>query len=391
VVDRKLQNEALPVNARTEGAIRFILSERNTGKPIVGLYCCFAPRELVWAMGGVPVGLCATSNKPIEAAETVLPSNLCPLIKASFGYILAGTCPFFELSDAIVGETTCDGKKKMFELIRGYKPMHTLELPQMPDEAEAFAHWEAEVGKLRTFLESTFKKTITDEDLENAISFGNRRRRRQLRLCEFNKEEPPPLAASEINRILDTMAAGEGYEKELEQVIARIEARPRTNPPDSSVGAPRVLLTGCPIAGDAAKVIRIIEECGGAVVVHESCSGIKPLVNPIEERTGNPLRAIARRYFSLPCSCMTPNTGRLALLDRLVAEFRPDCVIDVILQACHTYNIESYGVREHVVKKHNLPFLKIETDYSQNDLGQMRTRIEALLEMVESAGPLQVG
>ena len=101
----------------TKRALSYIQSQREKGKKVAGIYCGYAPLELLYAMDLVPAVLCAFSNGTIEAAETVLPSNLCPLIKSSYGFILKDTCPFFSLSDAVIAETTCDGKKKMFELI----------------------------------------------------------------------------------------------------------------------------------------------------------------------------------------------------------------------------------------------------------------------------------
>jgi benzoyl-CoA reductase/2-hydroxyglutaryl-CoA dehydratase subunit BcrC/BadD/HgdB len=108
---------------------------------------------------------------------------------------------------------------------------------------------------------------------------------------------------------------------------------------------------------------------------------MKPYGAFIEEGTGDPLRAIAARYLKIPCSCMTPNNRRLTEIDRLVEKFRPDAVIDMVLMGCHGYNVESYKVGEHVQETHGLPFLSIVTDYSSGDVGQLRTRIGALLEM----------
>jgi benzoyl-CoA reductase/2-hydroxyglutaryl-CoA dehydratase subunit BcrC/BadD/HgdB len=82
------------------------------------------------AMGLVPATLCAFSNGTIEAAETVLPANLCPLIKSSYGFIIKDTCPFFAISEAVIAETTCT-EKKMFELISEYRPTHVMDLPQL--------------------------------------------------------------------------------------------------------------------------------------------------------------------------------------------------------------------------------------------------------------------
>jgi benzoyl-CoA reductase/2-hydroxyglutaryl-CoA dehydratase subunit BcrC/BadD/HgdB len=129
------------------------------------------------------------------------------------------------------------------------------------------------------------------------------------------------------------------------------------------------------------KVLDIIEESGGVIVALDSCSGLKPYATFIEEGTGDPVRAIAARYLQIPCSCMTPNERRLTEIDRIVERFKPDAVVDLILHACHSYTIESFKVEGHLRQRHGLPFLKIITDFSQSDTGQIRTRVQALLEI----------
>ena len=79
---------------------------------------------------------------------------------------------------------------------------------------------------------------------------------------------------------------------------------------------------------------------------------------------------------------MSPNTGRIELLDRLIAEFSVDGVVDLTWQACHTYNIEAYTIGRFVREQRRLPFLHLETDYSTSDTEQLRVRIEAFLEML---------
>ncbi len=111
-----------------------VLSKRRKGAHVIGLYCGYAPLELIRSIGAVPAFLCASSGRTIPAAEAVLPANLCPLIKSSFGFIKTKTCPLYELSEAVVGETTCDGKKKMYELISHLKPTHVMDLPYLADE-----------------------------------------------------------------------------------------------------------------------------------------------------------------------------------------------------------------------------------------------------------------
>ena len=143
--------------------------------------------------------------------------------------------------------------------------------------------------------------------------------------------------------------------------------------------SPRILLTGTPVGLGSEKVLRLIEESGASVVVMENCSGYKKFFTVSEN--GDPLRAIAEQYLQIPCSCMSPNPGRYELLGRLIEEFQVDGVVDLGWQACHTYLIESHPVQKFVEEQYQLPFLQIETDYSEADSERLRVRIEAFLEM----------
>ena len=166
----------------------------------------------------------------------------------------------------------------------------------------------------------------------------------------------------------------------LEKFIEKIEERADSGYTVAPENAPRILLTGCPTAQGTEKVIEIIEECGGVVVVQEACSGIKPIEEPVSEE-GDPLKAIAIKFFNIPCSCMTPNKGRTALIKRLTNEFKANAVIDLVWQSCHTYNIESFFIERFVRNELGLPYLKVETDYSASDREQLKVRIQTLLEI----------
>jgi benzoyl-CoA reductase/2-hydroxyglutaryl-CoA dehydratase subunit BcrC/BadD/HgdB len=360
-----------------------LMAERDKGTKMVGIYCGYAPVELIRAMGLIPVSLCAFSEATIEAAEAVLPANLCPLIKSSYGFILKDACPFFALSDAVVAETTCDGKKKMFELIAARRPMHVMDLPQLPDNPGAVDNWAAMIGRLREFLESTFDKSATNTQIEQVIRETNIKSRLMNAVFSYAALDPPVIGWPELFDVLTfaQSVAGSQIETLLHDVLQKLEQRKRDGYFYGPKGAPRVLVTGCPVGGDSLKVLKIIEEAGGVVVALDSCSGMKPYANLIEEETGDPVRAMAARYLEIPCSCMTPNTRRYTELDRIIGKFKPDAVIDLVLQACHSYNIESITVERHIQHIHGLPFLKVVTDYSQSDVGQIRTRVEALLEM----------
>jgi len=139
----------------------YAVQASSEGRPIVGIMCEYTPRELILAAGAVPVCLCGGSAKTIPVAEKHLPTNLCPLIKSTYGYHLQRSNPFLEMADLVVAETTCDGKKKMYELMAKSRPMVVLELPQKSEDPDALVHWVAEVRKLKSTLEKRFGVRIT--------------------------------------------------------------------------------------------------------------------------------------------------------------------------------------------------------------------------------------
>jgi len=358
----------------------FVRNYKKKGGHIAGIYCEFTPRDLFLAGGMIPVCLCGTSQQTISAAETVLPPNLCPLIKSSYGYILTSRDPFAVAADLIVGETTCDGKKKMFEILGEKKRTHILELTQKVNEKEAFDHWYSEVVKLKKEIESVTGRQISDEDLKSAIKKMNCERALLLKVFELGKQNPAIVTGKELSLIRYKAAGFPKHIEMLEAFLDKIEKRAATGYTAAPKSAPRVMLTGCPTGHGSEKVIEIIEECGGVVVVQETCSGVKPLVEMVSEE-GDPLTAIARKFFNLPCSCMTPNTGRTDLIEKLAKEYQVDAIVDLVWQACHTYNIESYFVDRFSREKLDLPYLKIETDYSPSDREQLKVRIQTLLEI----------
>ncbi len=358
-----------------------IKKAKEQGQKVVGIYCTFCPEELVLAAGAIPVGLCGTREEPIAAAEETLPRNLCPLIKSSYGFAATDTCPFFYFSDMIIGETTCDGKKKMFERMQELKPVHVMQLPHMKDSPAAFDLWVAEIRRLKERLEQQLEVTITDEQIWQAIDLVNEEKRAIKAVHDLNRMDPPPLPGMGV--LLASWSRRFSADKmELVGMLDRLHAEASSTILTTKAGRPRVLLTGCPVGMGSEKVVRIVEELGAYVVAMENCSGYKTLELEADRNEPDPIVALARKYIQIPCSCMSPNHYRMDLLTRMMDDFRADAVIDLTWQACHTYNMESYDVGR-LVKGKGLPFLHLETDYSNSDIETLKVRIEALLEMVD--------
>ncbi|HOB76806.1 MAG TPA: 2-hydroxyacyl-CoA dehydratase family protein [Phycisphaerae bacterium] len=394
--------------------LEYAQAAKREGRPVVGILCEYTPRELILAAGGVPVCLCAGSAATIPAAEEYLPSNLCPLIKSTFGYHVKRSNPFLEMADLLVAETTCDGKKKMYELLAESRPMIVLELPQKADDEESLKAWERELRRLQAALEERFGVRITDCRLREAIAAMNRERALRRRLAEFMRLEPPPLTGRQLLELKSSISGIPADLEQYEQAIARLEERigqdqkPVARRPDAGAtpggqdGCPsrlggqdarpplpaggdscapvRVLMTGVPVVHGAERVVDIIESAGGVVVCMENCTGLKPILEDVDAAAADPLRTLAEKYYHLPCSVMTRNDRRMDLLRALARAYRPECVIELVWQACLTYDIESHAVKRLAEGELGLPYLKIVTDYSPSDSARIAMRVEALYE-----------
>ena len=355
------------------------LKDKNV--PVIGAYCTYFPQEIAMAMGAVTVGLCSTSDETIPVAERDLPRNLCPMVKASYGFAVSDKCPFFYFSDVVVGETTCDGKKKMYELMGEFKNVYVMELPNSQSET-ALKLWKEEILKFKSYLEQTFKVVITEENVRKAVHMMNENRIALKNLYEVMKNDPAPMNGQELFNVLYGSQFRFDKEKVPEEInVLREKIMKEYEENEKMPKKKRILLTGCPSSGAPMKVVKALEENGAVVVAYENCGGTKSVDRLIDESAEDIYEAIAERYLQIGCSVMTPNKNRYELIGRLIEEYQIDGVVEMTLQACHTYNVEAKRI-EKFVKGKGVPYIHVETDYSQEDIGQLNTRMTAFVEML---------
>lgn len=371
--------------ARRAGFLR-VKELKESGRRVAGIFCTFTPTEILDAAGFTSVSLCGMSPETIPVAETRLPKNLCPLIKSSYGFALSDKCPYTYFSDLIVGETTCDGKKKMYELLNEKRPTYVLHLPQGHD-GEPLAAWTKELHRFIAYLEEQFGISITKEALREAARVRNEERLERLKLMELQKQVPPVMSGLQLYQTLE--GAGFLFDsdakikkmRELREMVLDQAKTDTEGGKAQNQNKKRILITGCPIGGVLQKTVKTIEENDAVVVCFENCSGIKAAFQMVDTATDDIVEAIAARYLEIGCSVMTPNTKRMELIRRLIPEYQIDGIVEIDLQSCTPYTVESYTIRQ-LAKEEQVPYLAIETDYSQNDSGQLATRIEAFLEIL---------
>lgn len=368
--------------ARRNGFVE-VKNLKDQGRQVIGVYCGFAPWEIITASGAVAAWLCGMAEETIPDAERELPKALCPLIKSSYGFALTGKCPYFYFSDMLIGETTCDGKKKMYEYLGTMKPMHVMHLPQNPHAEDTIELYKHELYKLKESIEKELDVTITEDDIKERIKIRNEEKRALREFYELGKLNPPPLYGFHMRKVISSTLFISDKEREIENIkslTAQLREDYEISGTSVPKGAKRILVTGSPLGDSTEKVIKIIEENGGVVVCFECCSSAKSVDDLVDENKA-PMDALAERYMKSGCACMSPNDHRIEMIGNYIEEYKVDGVIDVILEFCHTYNVETKRIKETANSK-GVPYLNIETEYSQEDIGQLTTRISAFMEML---------
>ncbi|MEW6183639.1 MAG: double-cubane-cluster-containing anaerobic reductase [Bacillota bacterium] len=365
--------------------IQELQEHKARGGKVVGAFCVFVPEEIVRAAGGICIGLCSGIEIGAAQAEKVLPRNICPLIKSFMGFKLSRVCPYFESCDVVVGETTCDGKKKAFEILSDYVPVHVMETPQMK-RAKDRSLWRSEVRDFMAYVEEIAGSRITKDSLGRAVREVNAKRRALMRLAELRKNTPSPISGKDC-LLIEQIAMYDDVERftaKVNELCDELETRVGEGRGADGAGAPRVIVSGTPMAIPNWKVPHIIESSGAAIVAEELCTGLRYFENTVPEDGADAERMlddIAERYLDINCACFTPNGGRTEKLAQLAEEYKADGVIHCSLAFCDPYMVEANRV-EKVLKERGIPLLKIETDYGQEDSGQLKTRLEAFLEMI---------
>ena len=362
-----------------------LVEAQKQGRKVFGTFCVYVPDEVVVAAKGICTGLCGGSQFWVPDGETVLPKATCPLVKASVGARLGRTCPFFRIADLYVGETTCDGKKKAYEILGEDVELYLMDLPQMKRPKDIIK-WKDEIADFAKKVEQVTGNTITPENLGAAIRLINDRRRAMQRVADCRKSLCLPISGRDvllINQIAffdDPVRCAMMCNKLADELEQRIRDGVCVVPE----GTKRIMVTGTPMAIPNWKLHNIIETSGAVVVCEEMCTGSRYFENLVDESKttlDEQFMALSERYMKTNCACFTPNTGRIDDLIRLAEEYHVDGIIDCSLKFCCLYDTEKYSV-SRALKERGIPCMSLETDYTDTDSEQLRTRIGAFVEML---------
>lgn len=228
---------------------------------------------------------------------------------------------------------------------------------------------------------------IDAERLKRGIEIVNNKRKAIHRLADLRKADPSPISG------LDALLANQvffydhpvRFTDSVNKISDELEKRIENGEGVFPKGIPRILLSGCPMAVPNWKLPWIIETSGAVIVGEESCvgeRGTRNLTDDSWDTVEELMETIVDRYFQVDCAIFTPNPDRLEHIVEMAKTYKADGVIHYGLQFCQPYLMESMPV-EKALEAKNIPTLRIDTDYSMEDVGQLKTRVEAFIELIK--------
>ncbi len=399
---KRLPNRATAIHLFDENALFFnkrvgeLYNFKQQGGKIVGTMCVSAPNELIIAAGAQPIRLCSGFHDPVFSANELLGEvGLCPLVRSVLGSKIVRINPYFEMCDLIVSPTTCDGKMKLGEILTDYIPVLMLNVPRVKEGYITHQHWLEEIKFFGRKLETLTGNKITFKSLKNAIEKYQRAQRAWYRFMELRTNSPKPPIWGRDALMIGQMTFFEDIDRwtaNLERLNQELEMMVKKGEHVGSVDDPRILLAGSPVVWPNWKLPNIIEESNSVIVSDEQCSSERIFYDPVvlDETTLHDMyRALAERYlYPCTCPCFSPNDERSEVLINKIKKHRIDGVVFHVLKGCHLNSIESTRM-ELLLRKNNIPMLKIESEYDEGDVEQIRTRVEAFLEMIRMRKEMQ--
>ena len=369
-----------------------IRAAKENGKKVIGYMCLLAPTELILAADAIPVRVNSGWYDTSKLGDRVVPVEVCPMVRSTIGAKMIGLSPYLELSDALINVLTCDGMTKLGEILSDYKPVWAMVLPRVKDTTQSIRLWSEEIKAVKEQIEALTGNKIKQKQLKSAIELTQKATKAFRRLQEIRKGAPVIMGR-------DAMLVNQTYmwddikrwTEKTEALCDELEKRARQKiwacPPDT----PRVMVTGTPmIWPDNWKLPTLVEEANpqGVLVADELCSSERLLYDPVgvdEWSMKDMLSAVSERYLmSSTCSCFTSEDGnedRINWLLNKVKEWNIQGVIYYVVRGCMLYAIEYTRVKK-VLDRMNIPVYYLDTEYTREDVGQMKTRVEAFLEML---------
>lgn len=351
----------------------YIKQQKAKGRRLVGAFPAQYPRELFWAAGAAPLEIW---DPPLEvsSAGAHLQAYICPVVQQGLELILGGHCD--EL-DAFIFPHTCDSIQNMASVVHDYlgldKPCYFFYHPKEPYTAASRAYYIAQLKALARRMEPVLGP-VADDALAEAVALGARA---WALIRELYDLRAAGRLACSARRFYDVVRLNEYLHPE--DLIPILEAF-KDEAQGQATAGPAVVLSG--VLPDPPEILGVLDDAGARLAADDLLSMSRRLIMD-PPASADPWEALADQYFSLP-PCSSKNSSidrRLAWLDDLVQSTGAKGVIFNLVKFCEPELFDAPQLVE-ALKERGLATLVMDTELGSLS-GQMATRVEALVEMME--------
>ena len=361
---------------------------RPAGVPTVGTYCVMVPPEIIYAQGAMPVKLCGGSYTAFGIGDDTAPRDACPLVKAVMGFETIDHMPVYQNCAMMAVPVTCDCKKKLAGWLRERRPTALLHVPANRDRDEDMESFTEELYQFSGQLARITGVELTYENLSAACRMTAGAQYQLSRLIALRRKYPLIIRGTFSMAVMNAL----GYTwlpewtKQLSALNGELEELAKKQEMAAKENQPRILLTGSPVIFPNFKLPLLIETMGGLLAADETCMGERGFYDPpavVDHTLDGMLRALSNRA-TRPCTCPTfaDNQRRIYRVRQLIRDYRIQGVIYHVLRGCLVYDYE-YQALEEEMGKLGIPIIRVETDYNEEDVEQLRIRVEAFIELIK--------
>ena len=374
VLDRFRElNESFPKTAQ-------ILEHKSRGGKVIGWLCTYVPEEIILAAGALPIRIIGYSHEAnLDDANAHFYINNCTFSRSCLQLGLEGQYDFL---DGVVGGSTCDGARRLFDVWRQYvgTPFHHVMTVPRKFTENAHQLYYSEVLQFKKHLEEHLNVAITDEALLKSTILLNESRGLLHNLYELRKHDKPPISGAETLEVLNSAyrMPKETFNLWLGELIEELKSSDK-----AFTGRARVMLVGSVLTNP--EFVKSIEDQGALVVTDELCTSTRYWGDKVVLDDGRPiLEAISRRYLNnFPCARMYPSDERFNRIIDYARAFKVDGVISEIVRYCVPYAHDLPLLTDRLSEV-GIPTLALDVEYGTAGSGQVATRVQAFLEMMEA-------
>ena len=352
--------------------------KKSTSRKVVGYFCSYTPEELIFAADALPFRIFGV-NERIHLSDSHLQSYCCSLVRRSLEDALSGHLNFL---DGVVFPHTCDSIQRLSDIWRlnlSFAFHIDVILPVKLNSESAREYLTDIIRKFRRDLEIAINTSISDESLKHSIIIYNRIRSGIRRIYELRQVNPDVINGSDVHTIIRSSMIMDRnlYLKKLDEIVTELEAKKNDK---RNTERKRLVLSGGTCSHP--DFYQMIEEAGGVVVWDDFCTGSRYFEDLINTDI-DPITAISERYLNrIVCPAKHSSlTGRVESLLEMVKKNNAEGVIFLFLKFCDPHAFD-YPYLKDALDSEGIPNMLIEVEDQLPSEGQLKTRLEAFLEMI---------